>query len=64
MEVKVDEQDQLEVKVCEVEVAVGPQARLVLQLARLGYQQAQAVVQSPPQDEKLEHLRRPKEVQE
>lgn len=68
MEAKVDEQDPLEVKVCEVEAAVRPQAQLVHQLARLGYPQAQAqaqqqaVVQFPPQDEKLEHLERPKEV--
>lgn len=57
VEAKACVQDLLEAKVYAVEAAVRPQA----QLARLGYQQAQAVVRSPPQDEKLECLRRPRE---
>lgn len=64
-------QDELEAKECEAEPqerdearleAAQPQATLEEQLARLGYRQAQAVVQSPPQDEELEPLGRREEV--
>ena len=60
-------QDELEAKECEAEPqecdevrleAAQPQATLEEQLARLDYRQAQAVVQSPPQDEELEPLGR------
>ena len=64
-------QDELEVKECEAEPqerdeaqleAAQPQATLGEQLARLDYRQAQAVVQSPPQDEELEPPGRQEEV--
>ena len=67
----VDAQDELEAKECKAEPqehdeaqweAAQPQATLEEQLARLGYRQTQAVVQSPPQDEELEPLGRREEV--
>ena len=60
-------QDELEAKECEAEPQERDEAQLEVtqpqathgeQLARLGCRQAQAVVQSPPQDEELEPLGR------